>query len=583
MPAQSTTAMTPVMLLLRYTIIAFIVSLSIADPLTTLNHSSAHDYSRSLALSAGNVVGGGHNTFVLIERIGTAANDATDGERSLVSIASLKDLVADDSNGPAHSLDYGDFDYELRERVGRGHFGEIWTARRQKDDSNNVYADDNEIFVLKRLFVERGRRVRESGLREVHFGSRLNGADYVTEMVDSFEWNDELFIVFRHAGISLSQYLGGVTQSGQWTESAQWRQIKFSMIRQQDDTPAPALSLSAPPTPAVASAASLSSSTAVSLSANTESVTDNTTDAANVLRDLLFQLFSGVAATHRRGIVHRDIKPANILLKLHRDHPFHRDMVEVTGMFVHDDHDTINDQTTHSLGEVRVCDFGSALDVDEEANARLYQSEPPNVSQSTLEYAPPELVFDTSDNAEHMLAAMSAAYDSWSLGVLILYIVLGSRQRVFTVDERTRATIIHRLGGDRNRVDIERAILFRAFVDACVYELDDDEHTTNALSGAECTDDAFAERIAAVDPLKIGFGSNRLLLRLTRSLLKWSPSDRLRVDENGALSHSFFTGSTYECDICHAQVDTLTALKRHRSTHQHHHNNINNNNDMRHQ
>jgi hypothetical protein len=99
-----------------------------------------------------------------------------------------------------HQPSQSEHDYELGGRVGRGHFGEIWTATK---------TDSPELYVLKRFFTEQGEEVKRSGLREIHFGLKLlpHSLHYFTRYVEYFEEGEELWLVFRYEGISLHQYL----------------------------------------------------------------------------------------------------------------------------------------------------------------------------------------------------------------------------------------------------------------------------------------------------------------------------------------------------------------------------------------
>jgi hypothetical protein len=116
-------------------------------------------------------------------------------------------------------------EYELRDRVGHGHFGELWRARR-------VDFTGDRLYVLKRLFVERGYATRLSGVREIHFGLKLRGLPshlrrHVARLVEWWHEEGELWLAFRDEGESLSHWMAHpsshhasdimVTQSEQWT------------------------------------------------------------------------------------------------------------------------------------------------------------------------------------------------------------------------------------------------------------------------------------------------------------------------------------------------------------------------------
>jgi hypothetical protein len=99
-----------------------------------------------------------------------------------------------------------DHEYELKDRVGSGAFGELWKAVRYDVDaihnndshehghsswsnsqhhhftyqSSSWYRATPTWYVLKRLFVEKGDRVRLSGLREIHFGLKLQNQPHIS-------------------------------------------------------------------------------------------------------------------------------------------------------------------------------------------------------------------------------------------------------------------------------------------------------------------------------------------------------------------------------------------------------------------
>ena len=62
--------------------------------------------------------------------------------------------------------------FQLLGRLGQGHFGEVWRGIRSMSEPGSA-KDPLEKFVLKRLLVELGDRVRLSGFRESYFGKLL--------------------------------------------------------------------------------------------------------------------------------------------------------------------------------------------------------------------------------------------------------------------------------------------------------------------------------------------------------------------------------------------------------------------------
>jgi serine/threonine protein kinase len=80
-------------------------------------------------------------------------------------------------------------------------------------------------------------------------------------------------------------------------------------------------------------------------------------------------------------------------------------------------------------------DFSSAWDKTADS---LYTGGPSRAEQ-TDEYAPPESFFD-----EESPWLLSPAFDSWSIGIVALELLLGT-PNVFTVDQRTKALLTHKL------------------------------------------------------------------------------------------------------------------------------------------
>ena len=95
-------------------------------------------------------------------------------------------------------------------------------------------------------------------------------------------------------------------------------------------------------------------------------------------------------------------------------------------------------------------DFSSAWNKFTDEN--LYTGGPSREEQ-TDEYAPPESFFDPDSPW-----LLSPAFDSWSIGIVALELLLGT-PNVFTVDQRTKAILTHKLkhqGASEN--EIERAL-----------------------------------------------------------------------------------------------------------------------------
>ncbi|KAF8821476.1 putative inactive protein kinase [Cardiosporidium cionae] len=120
----------------------------------------------------------------------------------------------------------------------------------------------------------------------------------------------------------------------------------------------------------------------------------HTSNGPNILKKIMLQLLEAIFTAHNQNIVHRDLKMKNIFVS-----------------FV--------DNTAH----IRVGDWGSAilLSASPKEFKMLYGAFPPSSNEETEGMQPPEDFFDNS-TINYM---RSKSYDMWTLGVMMLQIVLG--------------------------------------------------------------------------------------------------------------------------------------------------------------
>ncbi len=162
----------------------------------------------------------------------------------------------------------------------------------------------------------------------------------------------------------------------------------------------------------------------------------------HTFKEIIRQLLEGVLWLHQHGIVHRDIKPSNLI--------------------VHTDTNSNN-----KLGELRIADFSSAVDEGVQS-AGFYKPNSPQTSESTLDYAPPEVRLNSA-NGEPFSSEVPTSYDMWSIGVVMLELILGTPE-VFTLNQRTRAVLTFEL--DRGKVDpatSEDILFLTSLADMCIY------------------------------------------------------------------------------------------------------------------
>ncbi|GAU35609.1 hypothetical protein TSUD_30260 [Trifolium subterraneum] len=210
----------------------------------------------------------------------------------------------------------------------------------------------------------------------------------------------------------------------------------------------------------------------------------------------------------------------------------------------------------------RIIDFGSGI--DEFTIKHLYASTGPSRAEQTYEYTPPEALL----NATWYQGPTSSTlkYDMWSVGVVMLEMVLGT-PNIFQINALTRALLDRHLEGwnegvkelayssmlvrceDLHIITIiyfNMADRLRSFMELCILipgvsGNSKKYHKVNQVGVSpaswKCSEEFFSRQIKARDPLKIGF-SNIWALRLVRRLLLWDPEDRPSVDE--ALRHPYF-------------------------------------------
>ncbi|XP_038987849.1 uncharacterized protein LOC103718236 isoform X2 [Phoenix dactylifera] len=476
-----------------------------------------------------------------------------------------------------------DFRYILKRRFDRGSYGEVWLAFHWNCSQDGAASDqlhknpshvasclhldpnkcnmstntsssdkhcftdssDDNLFILKRIMVERGAAAYLSGLREKYFGelflnaskspggltatdlstaylknvqldysdllSYEEGLKHIARFVESFESESkEIWLVFRNEGLSLSKliYTAEETKLGTGGERDGVRNIQV-------------------------------------LHPSAWWYWLRTTEAGKQeIQSLIWQLLMALKSCHDRNITHRDIKPENMIVCF-EDVDTGRCLREIPSRAKQMHLRMYSSFTVLYLAlrlfvEVRIIDFGSAI--DDFTMKHLYGSGPTR-SEQTFEYTPPEALL----NASWFQGPKSVTlkYDMWSVGVVILELILGS-PHVFQISDRTRALLDQHLEGWSEHTK-ELAYRLRSYMEMCILipGISPQQHQnagTKYPAGVspaswKCSEESFSHQVKSKDPLKLGF-PNVWALRLVRQLLVWHPEDRLSIDE--ALSHPYF-------------------------------------------
>ncbi|XP_071717678.1 uncharacterized protein [Rutidosis leptorrhynchoides] len=455
--------------------------------------------------------------------------------------------------------------YILKKRFDRGSYGEVWVAfhwnylQRANDSDRSVKNDtfpfntthiggddrtskrhtsetdfgsgfpSDKIFILKRIMVEKGNMVYLSGLREKYFGELFlnasaymrvtvsvkgssaleldtslkrerqqrvvyeKGLEHIARYIESFESrSNEIWLVFRHEGISLSKLLYTSDDMGTTNDdhmkhvrilhpSKWWHWLKTTKAGQEE------------------------------------------------MRNLIWQLLMALKACHDRNITHRDIKPENMIVCFEDQEDSGRCLKGRP-----------SGNETYST-KMRIIDFGSAM--DEFTVKHLYGAAGPSRDEQTYEYMPPEAFLNAT--WYHGPTSVTTKYDLWSVGVVVLELIIGS-PNVFQINAITRALLDQHLEGWNEGLK-ELAYKLRSFMELCILlPGSSSKHLSWGRNGKSlgspaswrCSEEFFSSQIKGRDPLKIGF-PNVWALRLVRQLLVWDPEDRLTIED--ALRHPYFT------------------------------------------
>jgi len=393
------------------------------------------------------------------------------GPEAVANFFGLLDSLPHNGTNSNGSHSFGnkiDFRYKLKRRFDRGSYGEVWLAFHwncsedldlhkdprhftniPKSDSYNCTSSnttpsdedhvsdtvDGDLFILKRIMVERGNAAYLSGLREKYFGELFSNASRTLEGLSRTESSSTIFSMDMPSDpdILLERNMS-VTEEplkhvARFIESFESESREIWLVYQNEGRSLSKLIYTAEETKLVTGNNNQRIRHILVLHPSKWWYWLRTTKAGqNQMQNLLWQLLMGLKACHDRNITHRDIKPENMIICF--------EDVD-TGKCLRE----VPSEAKQNKPNMRLIDFGSAI--DDYTLKHLYGSGPTR-SEQTFEYTPPEALL----NSNWFQGSKSARlkYDIWSVGVVMLELIVGS-PHVFQISDRTRVLMDHRLEG----------------------------------------------------------------------------------------------------------------------------------------
>ncbi|KAK8962325.1 putative inactive protein kinase [Platanthera guangdongensis] len=393
----------------------------------------------------------------------------------LLDSISYNDSNDNNTNSFGHMIP--DLRYKLNKRFDRGSYGEVWLAFRwncseehgssnsshggqtfffgsprpthlydanpsgspsnESHDSNfscNGNFIDVDSFILKRIMVERGNGAYLSGLREKYFGEIFLNASLslrnmpTTGFSPSFSMEDEI-----HSDNQIETDTSDVDKAKRRYDM---RNTDIGNLKMRKINCEIGLSLSK----LIYTAEAANSLKIDEVDENVKNIQVlhpskwwywlRTTEAGKKeMQSIIWQLLLALKSCHDRNVTHRDIKPENMIICFEEVNTG-RCLREVP---------SIGSNQYHT--RMRLIDFGSAI--DEFTLKHLYGSGPTR-SEQTFEYTPPEALLNSS--WFHAPCRIRLKYDMWSVGVVMLELILGS-PHVFQITDRNRALVDQHLEG----------------------------------------------------------------------------------------------------------------------------------------
>ena len=440
--------------------------------------------------------------------------------------------VESDTEGEDEQLALSRATYRLRRRVYGKSYGDVWRAVRA-DDPLGVP------LIVKRLVLAEssGERTQVclAGLREAHFGAALRGLAGLARFLDAFEAEGSLWLVFRDEGVSLEQLLYTVEEEEPPT-TAEGKRIDDHTEAGSDGS-----GRAGGGGEAGSDGSGLAGGGGVTIrrpSALWQSLRRE--PGQGTIRAVVRQTLEVLARLHARNVTHRDLKPPNIILRVHGSAG--GGAGAGAGPAAAGAGAGGGGAAAASSPEVRLADFGSAVDAEVTVpGVGMYPEVGPSVAEETEGYQPPEAAL----GGEAYAASRPSSYDLWSMGIVILELILGS-PHVMPLSKRAEAVLRLRYVEQPEAV-MRRLLAANALAEHCILPLAADPAAMaryRGHNGAPCGKEAFVAHVLTSDPLRdsgrhggaLGTAPRLLeLLDLAWELLRWRPEDRMSAEQ--ALRH----------------------------------------------
>lgn len=244
------------------------------------------------------------------------------------------------------------------------------------------------------------------------------------------------------------------------------------------------------------------------------------------------QSLVALATLHARNITHRDLKPPNLILRVSAASPASAAAGLATA--------AVPPLPAAMRPDVRLADFGSAVDdeVTRPHGLGMYPDGGPTVGEETEGYQPPEAAL----GGEAYAVARPCSYDLWSMGIVILELLLGT-PHVLPLSRRAEAVLRLKYSSQPPAV-MSRLLAANALAEHCILPAaaasDPAAVSRYGRKGAACSKAEFVSRVLASDPLREILSlaeAPRLLelIDLAWLLLRWRPEERLSASQ--ALLH----------------------------------------------